>query len=136
MNLDNIPLMEYIPSMEWQVLLDEEFSQWLRGQDIDLRKEIAAHSELLKQYGPMLGRPRVDTVKGSRFPNMKELRIQWKGQPWRMLFAFDPKRRSVLLLGGNKQGDKRWYEKNVPVADARYEKHLRRMEKDNGNKVR
>lgn len=55
---------------------------------------------------------------------------------WRILFAFDPKRRSILLVGGNKQGDKRWYEKNVPIADARFEKHLNEMEKDNGGKRR
>ena len=121
--------------MEWQVLSDEEFIQWLGGQTAGLRQEIAAHVSLLKQYGPMLGRPRVDSIKGSKFPNMKELRIQWKGQPWRILFAFDPKRRSILLVGGNKQGDKRWYKKNIPVADARFEKHLKRMEKDNGNKL-
>lgn len=128
--------MEYIPCMEWQVLSDEEFVAWFEKQPIGLQDEILIYRNLLKQYGPMLSRPRVDSVKGSKFPNMKELRIQWKGQPWRILFAFDPKRRSILLLGGNKQGDKRWYQKNIPIADARFEKHLKRMEKDNGNKFR
>lgn len=128
--------MEYIPCMEWQVLLDEEFEEWLGVQTSDLRDEILAHGKLLTAYGPMLGRPRVDSIKGSKFTNMKELRVQWKGQPWRILFAFDPKRRSILLLGGNKQGDRRWYDKNIPIADARFEKHLERMEKDNGNKFR
>ena len=122
--------------MEWQVLLDEEFVKWSKEQDIGLQDEILAYRELLKQYGPRLGRPRVDTIKGSKFTNMKELRIQWKGQPWRILFAFDPKRRSILLVGGNKQGDKRWYEKNIPIADARFEKHLKRMGNENGNKRR
>lgn len=122
--------------MEWQVLFDEEFVKWSEEREPDLQDEIFAYRELLKHYGPMLGRPRVDTVKGSKFSNMKELRIQWKGQPWRILFAFDPKRRSILLVGGNKQGDKRWYEKNIPVADARFEKHLNEMEKGNGDKRR
>ncbi len=100
-----------------------------------MRREVAAHVNLLKQYGSTLGRPRVDSIKGSNFSNMKELRVQWKGQPWRILFAFDPKRRSILLVGGNKQGDKRWYQKNIPIADARFEKHLKQIEKDNGSKV-
>ena len=134
--LDNIPYMEYIPFMEWKVLFDEDFEEWFGEQKDDLQNEILGHSKLLATYGPMLGRPPVESIKGSRFPNMKELRIQWRGQPWRILFAFDPKRRSILLVGGNKQGDKRWYDKNIPIADARFERHLRRMEKDNGKKHR
>lgn len=126
--------MEYIPCMEWQVLLDEEFEEWLGEQETDLRDEILAYGKLLAAYGSMLGRPRVDTIQGSKFTNMKELRIQWKGQPWRILFAFDPKRRSILLVGGNKQSDKRWYYKNIPIADARFAKHLKEMEKENGKK--
>ncbi len=121
--------------MEWVVLFDEAFAEWLDAQTVGLRTEVVAHAALLRQYGPTLGRPRVDSVKGSCFPNMKELRIQWKGNPWRILFAFDPKRRSILLVGGNKQGDKRWYAKNIPIADARFAKHLKRMEKTNGDKI-
>jgi hypothetical protein len=121
--------MEYIPYMEWQVLFDEEFAAWLLEQEVGLRIEVAAHVGLLAAHGPMLGRPRVDSIDGSKFPNMKELRVQWKGQPWRIFFAFDPKRRSILLAGGNKRGDKRWYDKNIPVADARFAKHLTQVEK-------
>ncbi len=134
MNLDNIPLMEYIPLMEWQVLLDGEFEEWLGEQKSGLSDEILAHAKLLSVYGPMLGRPRVDAIQGSKFANMKELRIQWKGQPWRILFAFDPKRRSILLVGGNKQGGKRWYTQNIPIADARFTRHLKEMEIGNGKK--
>jgi len=90
---------------------------------------ILAYWNTLALYGPKLGRPYADTIKGSKFTNMKELRVQFKGDPWRILFAFDPKRRSILLIGGNKRGDKRWYEKNIPIADARFEKHLKQMEK-------
>ncbi|NBX04162.1 MAG: type II toxin-antitoxin system RelE/ParE family toxin [Alphaproteobacteria bacterium] len=120
--------------MEWRVLLDENFEAWLGEQKPSLQNEILAHAQLLAAYGPMLGRPRVDSIKGSKFPNMKELRIQWKGEPWRILFAFDTKRRSVLLVGGNKQGDKRWYDKNIPIADTRFAQHLKEMEKENGKK--
>jgi len=120
--------------MEWQVLLDPEFETWLGEQKAALQDEILAHTMLLAAHGPTLGRPRVDSIAGSKFANMKELRVQWKGQPWRILFAFDPKRQSILLVGGNKQGDKRWYDKNIPIADARFAKHLKEMEKKNGNK--
>jgi hypothetical protein len=75
----------------------------------------------LEDQGPHLARPYGDTVSGSRFPNMKELRVQHGGDPWRVLFAFDARRRAVLLLGGNKRGDARWYRKHLPVADARFE---------------
>lgn len=120
--------------MEWEVLFDEDFTAWFEDQEENLQDEIIAYVELLGQHGPNLARPRVDTIKGSKFPNMKELRIQWQGQPWRILFAFDPKRRSILLVGGNKRGDKRWYDKNIPVTDSRYERHLKNMEKHDGDK--
>jgi hypothetical protein len=71
-----------------------------------------------------LGRPYVDTIKGSAFTNMKELRVQYDGNPYRILFAFDPQRQAVLLIGGNKRGDKRWYEKNIPIAERRFAEYL------------
>ena len=122
--------------MKWEVLSDEAFALWFEKQPAGLQDTILAHRNLLECYGPSLSRPRVDSIKGSKFPNMKELRIQWRGEPWRILFAFDPKRRSILLVGGSKQGDKRWYDKNIPIADARFEKHLKSMEQSNGNKIR
>ena len=85
--------------------------------------------EVLKTLGPNLGRPRVDHIKGSKHQNMKELRIQFKGDPVRVLFAFDPKRQAVLLLGGTKTGDKDWYRRNVPLADKELIVHLKEMEK-------
>jgi len=107
----------------------------LEKEDSDLYEEILAHLKVLAAMGPALGRPRVDTLKGSRFSNMKELRIQFRGDPIRVLFAFDPKRQAVLLLGGNKGGDKRWYKVHVPMADKRYQEHLNELaeeDKDNG----
>lgn len=121
--------------MEWELLLDEDFEAWLFEQEAGVRKEVAAVAALLKERGPLLGRPQVDTVKTSRFTHMKELRIQYKGQPWRILFAFDPKRRSILLVGGNKRGEKRWYDIHIPIADARYAKHLQAMEDKHGRKI-
>ena len=110
--------------MEWQIKFDTDFESWFDAQSLAFRKEAFAVIGLLKSHGASLGRPRVDTVKGSRFKNMKELRIQFKGRPYRLLFAFDPERNAMILVGGDRGGDKRWYEKNIPIADERYQKHL------------
>ena len=80
--------------------------------------------EVLKRMGPNLGRPYVDSVKRSRHENMKELRVQSKGRPFRIFFAFDPLRRAVLLIGGNKTGDKRFYARMIPIADMLYDDYL------------
>ena len=114
--------------MEWDVLFDDDFSTWLAGLDADLRNDIIAHANLLREHGPHLGRPHVDTLEGSAFTNMKELRVQFRGDPWRVLFAFDPNRAAILLVGGNKRGDKRWYKRNLPIADDRFARHLKRLE--------
>lgn len=123
--------MEYIISMEWKVLLDVDFKLWLLEQAQDVQTALFAHIGLLAAFGPSLGRPHVDTLKGSRLPNLKELRVQFQGEPWRVLFAFDPKRRAIVLVGGNKQGDARWYKKNIPVAEQRDARHLAQMEQNN-----
>lgn len=116
--------------MEWTVLLDEEFEDWLDSLESGIRIRIVASAGKLKAFGPSLGRPSVCAVKGSRFPNMKELRIQCGGDPWRVLFAFDPARKAVLLAGGNKRGDKQWYSRHIALADERFQRHLDRMIKD------
>lgn len=114
--------------MEWDVQFDEDFSVWLMGLAVDLRNEIIAHVNLLREHGPQLGRPYVDTLEASAFTNMKELRVQFRGDPWRILFAFDPQRTAILLVGGNKRGDKRWYKKHLPIADERFRRHLKSLE--------
>jgi hypothetical protein len=116
--------------MEWTVLLDPDFEAWLRTQDAPLRQSIAAHAKLLQTVGPSLGRPYADTLKGASLPNLKELRVQHQGEPWRVLFVFDPKRRAVLLVGGNKQGDRRWYRTAIRLAEQRYQRHLATLEND------
>jgi len=87
---------------------------------------------LLKQFGPALGRPRVDTLKGSRHANMKELRFGAADGVWRIAFAFDPKRQAILLVGGDKSGgsEKRFYRQLIKKADARFDEHVTRIEKD------
>lgn len=91
------------------------------------RREILAYAALLRTNGPQLGRPYADTVNGSEYKNMKELRVQIDGNPWRVLFAFDPRRCAILLVGGNKGGDKRWYKTHIPIADQRFKRHLERL---------
>jgi len=114
--------------MEWVVEFDEEFSTWFDALEADLRDEILSNLNVLAQYGPALRRPRVGNIEGSIYPQMKELIVQYKGDPWRILFAFDPERHAIVLVGGNKTGDNRWYKTNVPIADARFKKHLAELE--------
>ena len=113
--------------MDWDVVLDDEFAAWLDELDADVRNAILAHAALLRERGPMLNRPYVDTLEGSTFPNMKELRVQFRGDPWRVLFAFDSNRAAVLLVGGNKRSDRRWYKTQIPIADERFKRHLKRL---------
>jgi hypothetical protein len=113
----------------WSVQAHPEFEKWLLSLDAPVRDELLAHTILLERFGPALARPHVDTVTESKYPNMKELRVQFKGNPWRVLFAFDPKRSAILLVGGNKASDKRWYKTHIRVADERYAEHLRQLEK-------
>lgn len=92
----------------------------------DLQDRLLAHMGVLAELGPDLGRPLVDTLYGSSHPNMKELRVSLAGGSWRVAFAFDPLRRAILLVGGNKRGadQRRFYQRLIEVADARYDLHL------------
>jgi hypothetical protein len=85
---------------------------------------IDASVTLLEDYGPSLPFPYSSGINGSNHGNMRELRIQHEGRPFRILYAFDPRRCAILLLGGDKTGDDRWYDKNVPIADRLYDDHL------------
>ncbi len=101
-----------------------------------MQDEALAHLELLKDRGPLLARPNADTLKGSSIANLKELRFEHDGAPIRILFAFDPKRQGVILLGGDKQGDKRWYETNIPIAETRFNEHIERQRKEDEERAR
>jgi hypothetical protein len=111
----------------WQILQTEEFGEWLLTLNETCNEDIYANVTILSVHGPSLGRPRVDTIKNSNFKNMKELRVQSSGNPYRIFFAFDPERKVILLIGGNKKGDKRFYEKYIPIADKLFEKYLEDM---------
>ena len=113
--------------MEWEVEYADEFGHWWDSLSVPEQESVAAKVQLLEEFGPSLPRPHVDVVKSSRHQNMKELRIQHSGRPYRVLFAFDPRRAAILLLGGDKTGNARWYEENVPRADDIYDAHLRSL---------
>lgn len=110
--------------MIWEIVFHREFEIWFFEQSEELQNSIAMVLDILEERGANIGRPYVDTLKGSQLTNLKELRIQHCGQPYRILFIFDPKRQAVLLVAGNKTGDKRWYEKNIPIAEKRYQEYL------------
>jgi len=106
--------------MTWTVLFHDAFDAEFEALVDELQ------DELLAEFGPNLGRPTVDTRKGSRHTNMKELRFSWSGQVWRVAFAFDPQRQAILLVGGDKGGadQRRFYKRLLAVADDRYDDHL------------
>jgi len=112
----------------WTVEVSDEFAEWYRKLTDDEHESVNFSVDLLEELGPSLGRPHVDTVRGSRHANMKELRVQHQGRPYRILFAFDPRRAAYLILGGDKTGDPNWYNKFVPIADDFFDRHLRRLE--------
>lgn len=118
--------------MTWTIKTLETFDNWFKDLKVVEQEDVAAAIYLLENQGANLARPYADTLKGSDFKNMKELRVQHKGKPYRILYIFDPKRQGILILGGNKTGDKRWYKKNIPLADKLYKQYLETMEVDNG----
>ena len=95
-----------------------------------------AHAKLLEQFGPQLGRPRVDTLKDSRHANMKEMRFDAANGVWRVAFAFDPRRQAILLVAGDKSGgsEKRFYRNLITKADGRFDGHLGRLRKERKHK--
>lgn len=112
----------------WEVLYTDEFGAWFETLTEDQQDSVIARVELLEAEGPALGRPTVDTIAGSRHPNMKELRVS-KGGAIRILFAFDPRRQAVLLIGGDKTGQwLAWYEEAIPVADDLFDEYLREID--------
>ena len=118
--------------MMWVVLLHDAFDAELNDLPEAVQDEVLALMGLLKHFGPALGRPRVDTLKGSRHANMKELRFDAADGVWRVAFAFDPKRQAILLVGGDKSGgsEKRFYRQLIKKADARFNEHVTQIGKE------
>jgi hypothetical protein len=124
--LDTIWIQVHTMRVRWEVEFHRDFDPEFDALPEDVQDEIRAHAGLLEQFGPQLGRPRVDTLNHSRHANMKELRFEAAGGVWRVAFAFDPKRRAVLLIAGDKSGggEKRFYRQLITKADERFDDHL------------
>jgi hypothetical protein len=123
-----------VPEKEkhWEVIVHDDFAQEFRGFSKAIQDALFALLIKLRQFGPQLGRPDVDTLKGSRYPNMKELRHKSSDGVWRVAFAFDPKRRAILPVGGSKAGvsQKRFYKNLIREADERFDRHLATIAKE------
>lgn len=115
--------------MAWNVEFTDEFEDWWNALSEDEQVEISAKVDLLQEHGPTLPRPHADVIVSSRHSNMKELRGKVDEKRLRVLYAFDPIRTALLLIGGDKTGDSKWYEKFVPVADDLFDRHLKEVER-------
>jgi hypothetical protein len=118
--------------VSWSIEIGDEFKPEFFALDEDVRTEILALARLLQQFGPQLGRPRVDTLNGSRHANMKELRFSAAGGEWGVAFAFDTRRKGILPIAGDKSGgsEKRFYRELLRKADNRFDAHLARLERE------
>jgi len=114
--------------MEWDVEFTDEFEDWWNSLDEAEQTSVDASVQLLIEYGPNLKRPHSDPVRGSKHSNMKELRTQHQGRPFRTFFAFDPNRSAILLIGGDKTGDNRFYNRMIPIADKLFDVYLAETE--------
>jgi len=115
----------------WVVEFHTEFVPEYQSLEEAVQDELLAHVAVLEAFGPQLGRPRVDTLKGSRHANMKELRFAAADGVWRFAFAFDPERKAMLLCGGDKSGGSqpRFYKQLIAKADKRFDSHLASLRK-------
>ena len=116
--------------MEWEVEYTDEFEDWWESLGEDEQESVTACVLLLEARGPMLGYPFSSGIERSKHSHIRELRIQHSGRPYRVLYAFDPRRVAILLIGGDKTGDDRWYDKYVPLADRIYDTHIAALNKE------
>lgn len=114
----------------WAVETTELFDHWFHDQADALKERLLAGLNLIAEKGPNLSRPYADTVYGSKFSNMKELRVQHEGNPIRAFYAFDPVRQAIVFCAANKKGvnENRFYASMIKTADSEFEKHLKRIE--------
>ena len=111
----------------WDVEFTDEFKEWWDQLDEGEREAVTARVQLLEQKGPQLPSPYSSGIQASRHSRMRELKVQRQGRPLRVFYAFDPRRVAILLIGGDKTGNDRWYEKYVPIADRLYDEHITQL---------
>jgi hypothetical protein len=116
--------------VSWDVEYTDEFGDWWEALGDEEQASVAAVVGLLEDQGPHLGFPHSSGIAASRHPHMRELRIQHRGRPYRVLYAFDSRRTAILLLGGNKAGKDRWYRDFIPEADRLYDAHLASLRRE------
>lgn len=116
--------------MTWEVEHTDEFEEWWRALNEEEQISVAASVGLIEERGPDLRFPHSSGVETSRHGRMRELRIQHEGRPYRVLYAFDPRRVAILLIGGDKTGRDRWYDEFVPQADRLYDEHLKTLQRE------
>lgn len=126
--------MRYNLTVAWEVEVTDEFKAWWGDLTEVERISVERSVLLLEERGPNLPFPYSGRVNGSRHAAMRELRVQHQGRPYRVLYVFDPRRVAILLLGGDKTGDDRWYERNVPLADRLYDNYLAGIKEEDGAK--
>jgi hypothetical protein len=129
-SIDGIFHGGYTFCMNWDVEYTDEFGEWWRGLSEDEQESLDASMRLLEDRGPTLGFPHSSGVNGSKHSHMRELRTQHDGRPFRTLYAFDPRRSAILLIGGDKTGHDRWYDVHIPIADGLYDEHLEQLRKE------
>lgn len=118
--------------MKWKAEFHDEFVPEYSVLPEDVQDELLAIIEVLKQFGPQMGRPRVDTLNGSKHANMKEIRFDAADGVWRFAFAFDPNRQAIILCGGDKSGgsEKRFYRQLTAKADKRFDEHAAKIKQE------
>lgn len=116
--------------MPWNIEYTDEFGEWWRSLNEGEQEDVAAVVALLEARGPQLPFPFSSGVEGSRHGHMRELRVQSGGKPLRIFYAFDPRRTAILLIGGNKTGDERFYERMIPRADKLYDEYLGELRRE------
>jgi hypothetical protein len=116
--------------MAWEVEGTDQFADWFAALADDEQVDIGRVVEMLVEHGPALPFPYSSGVSASKHRHMRELRVEHAGRSHRVLYAFDPRRAAILLLGGDKTGQDRWYEEHVPAADALYDEHLETLKKE------
>ena len=116
--------------MTWEVEYTDEFGAWWAGLTEGEQESLAASVRLLEERGPALGYPHSSGISGSKHGHLRELRTQHEGRPLRTLYAFDPRRSAILLIGGDKTGDDRWYVTHIPIADRLYDEHLEQLRQE------
>jgi hypothetical protein len=129
-SIDGIFPQRYSFPMSWEVEYTDEFGDWWNSLSEEEQEALDVSVRLLEERGPGLGFPHSSGINGSKHSHLRELRTQHGGRPLRTLYAFDPRRLAILLIGGDKAGDDRWYDTHVPIADRLYDEHLEQLRKE------